>query len=60
MPLPILLKRWRFKNEESALRFAIAVLSLTNQGELTSREKDGSNSIFKPSPTMLKKVASDV
>jgi hypothetical protein len=48
-----IVNKWRFKDKESALRFAIAVLSLTEEGTLCQEKKDGSVVKFMPTENML-------
>ncbi len=48
-----IVNKWRFKDKESALRFALAVLSLTEEGSLCHEKKDGSVVKFVPTENML-------
>lgn len=46
-------ENWGFKDRESVLRFAIAALTLTEDGYLYAEQKDGSKRILKPADDLL-------
>ncbi len=45
--------KWGFKDNESILRFAIAALTLTEDGYLYAEQKDGTKRILKPAEDLL-------
>jgi hypothetical protein len=45
--------KWGFKDNESILRFAIAALTLTDDGYLYAEHKDGTKRILKPADDLL-------
>ena len=45
--------KWGFKDNESILRFAIAALTLTEDGYLYAEQKDGTKRILKPADDLL-------
>jgi hypothetical protein len=45
--------KWGFKDNESILRFAIAALTLTDDGYLYAEQKDGTRRILKPAEELL-------
>ena len=45
--------KWGFKDNESILRFAIAALTLTEDGNLYAEQKDGARRILKPADDLL-------
>ena len=47
-----IVSKWRFKDKDSALRFAVAILSITDNGKLY-QEKDGSKVPLEPVETLL-------
>lgn len=53
--LEAIMKTWGFKDKESALRFALAVLKQSSKDSLGIRNKDGHISLFQPSDELLKK-----
>jgi len=46
-------EKWGFKDSESILRFAIAALTLTDDGYLYAEHKDGSRRMLKPAEELL-------
>jgi len=48
-------EEWKFKNEESALRFAIAVLVQSTRDSLGFKNEEGNISLFKPGDELLEK-----
>lgn len=46
-------EEWGFRDKESILRFAIAALTLTEDGYLYAEQKDGSKRILKPADDLL-------
>ncbi len=46
-------EKWHFKDKESILRFAIAALTLTEDGYLYAEQKDGTKRILKPAEELL-------
>lgn len=47
---------WGFKDKESALRFAIAVLKVTKPGKLSQETPDGNKSLLIPTENLTGKV----
>lgn len=45
--------KWGFRDNESILRFAIAALTLTEDGYLYAEQKDGTKRILKPADDLL-------
>ncbi len=45
--------KWGFKDNESILRFAIAALTLTEDGDLYADHKDGTRRLLKPAEELL-------
>lgn len=45
--------KWKFKDKESALRFALAVLALTQNGTLLRQHEDGTTKMIIPSDDIL-------
>ncbi len=44
-----IIKKWKFKDKESALRFAIAILSVTENGTLCKEDKStGARGLLQP------------
>lgn len=50
-----IVKKWRFKDKVSALRFALAALTLSKNGDLSIKKPDGSNKLLQPSDDLLEK-----
>jgi hypothetical protein len=46
---------WKFKDKESALRFALAVLKVTKPGSLHQEKEDGSKSTLLPMESLTNK-----
>ncbi len=49
-----IVEKWGFKDEESALRFALAILSVTKRGALMQEKQDGSSTALQPAESLLK------
>jgi len=45
--------KWKFKDREKALRFALAILSDTENGTLSRKREDGSHSLLVPTDEIL-------
>lgn len=45
--------KWGFKDNESILRFAIAALTVAEDGDLYAEQKDGVRRILKPAEQLL-------
>ncbi len=45
--------KWRFKDRENALRFALAILSDTENGTLARKREDGAHSLLVPMDSIL-------
>ena len=48
-------EKWKFKDKESALRFALAVLTLSGNGNLSIRKADGTSKLLQPGDELLEK-----
>lgn len=49
--------KWGFKDNESILRFAIAALTITDDGYLFAEHKDGTRRVLKPAEDLLESTA---
>lgn len=49
-----IVEKWGFRDEESALRFALAILSVTQKGTLIQEKPDGASIALKPTESLLK------
>jgi len=45
--------KWKFKDREIALRFALAILDDTENGTLSRKREDGSHSLLVPTDEVL-------
>lgn len=50
-----IIETWDFKDKESALRFAIAVMKITKPGRLFQEENNGTKSALLPTEILMKK-----
>jgi hypothetical protein len=48
-----IVQKWRFKDRENALRFALAILSDTENGTLARKREDGVHSLLVPTDEIL-------
>lgn len=48
-----IVQKWRFKDRENALRFALAILSDTENGTLARKREDGAHSLLVPTDEIL-------
>lgn len=48
-----IVKKWKFKDRENALRFALAILSDTENGTLSRKRDDGVHSLLVPTDEIL-------
>ena len=49
-----IIEKWNFKNKESALRFAIAVLSITNKKTLYQEKESWEKVALQPTSSLIK------
>lgn len=52
-----IMKKWNFKDKESALRFGIAILTMTEKGSLYQGKSDGSKLALQPAEALINKDA---
>lgn len=50
-----IISNWSFKDKESALRFAIAVLKVTKPGALSQEKEDGTKALLIPTENLTSK-----
>lgn len=48
-----IVEKWRFKDRENCLRFALAILSDTENGTLSRKREDGIHSLLVPTDEIL-------
>ncbi|MEI8295357.1 MAG: hypothetical protein WCG04_02395 [Alphaproteobacteria bacterium] len=48
-----IVKKWKFKDRESVLRYSLALLDVSERGNLFKRDKDGSEIALNPSDQLI-------
>jgi hypothetical protein len=50
-----IVEKWKFKDRESALRYALALLDLSERGNLFKKDKDRNDISLEPSDQLIEK-----